>query len=135
MFESDKRQLSWSAMLICFVAFVLAIAMIAAPGNAATYTYADAVRTDASQWRQSPRVTGLTGGSTGLSGIGPLASLRIESYIPHPGFDVYASATGAAPGSVYLTHAPVNGYRSRCMWHYPGGGGTAEVDLTCRFTY
>lgn len=100
---------------------------------ATTYTYADSVRTDAFQWRESSIVVGLRGGSVGVEGIGLLATLRIESYVPHPGFRVHGSASGVAPGTVYLTHAPVSNYRSRCMWYVPGGGGTAEVDLTCKY--
>lgn len=130
MIYSIRRQFS-RVLLVIGVSTVL-IGAAAQPATASTVFYADHVNTTNFQWHSTGVVSSISGGKVGANlGIG---LLQISTYVSYPGFNVYATSDGGAPGYVYLLHAAITNHKSRCRWYTPGLDKSAEAILTCAYS-
>jgi hypothetical protein len=116
------------------LSFLILLAAVT-PASSAHTNYATDKPTRAAAYLSSTPQSYISGGTVGSHAWG-LGDLYIQTYVGHPGFNIFASVAGAAPGLVYLGHRGVSNYMSRCTWQLPGvNTGSETINLTCAYRH
>lgn len=106
------------------------VGAIAQPAHSTYYSYAVGAWTERNESHTSSVQSSLVGGRVSAP-YEINIYLYIKTLVTYPGYSVYSSTAGTAPGWIYLWHDRVNNHKSRChWWHSPDIG---PIQISCDY--